>query len=617
MSKLLDKKLLLVFPPVWLPESPFLSTPALSSYLNARNIDVCQYDLNLEFWNHFYHREVINNIYTRIQEKWLRLNNKSFLNKSEDKLATILAGVVSLPEDEFVHEILSGVISKSYYRELIMGVSQYHVDINLADICADLEFEVQNYHDFLFSDISLSLYSQSSRDLAKAIDKSFDNPFREYFTNIIVSKLSNSIPMIVGISIVAVNQVVPAFTFADIIKTYSPNTHIVIGGSWCTQVHSNLSKRLLDFPCIDSMIIYEGEEPLYQLCKAIFYNDRLLRIPNLFYKEGDKVCFNPERYATKMNDLSTPDYNGLPLGSYDIPDSLPIQASRGCYWGKCTFCSYPSLEPRFKLRSVDKIIKDIQSLQKSHAVKTFSFTDALISPSFAKALSERIISLNIEIEWVIFARFEQAFTQDIINLMVRSGCRHISWGLESGSERILLLIDKSIELQGATNILTTAAKAGIHNRVLVMYGHPTETFEEAKKTIDFIRDNIPNIGSISYNYYNPEFNTPIEYIAKQHGISLVQSEKNDLSLGYKWPSSLSLKEKQYLNDQYEQLSIVINARSDQTMRLPNYFQNKDGLKDFDTIVKVKNNGCSKLVLSQLVQTEKRNKLRQRYIIESY
>lgn len=617
MNRPLADEVLLVFPPVWLPESPFLSTPALTSYLKTRGINVHQHDLNSQFWKHFYEPDIVCAVYSGIQEKWARLKDKPVLSIAEDRLAATLAGVVSLPEGEFASEVSEEVITRSYYRDLIMGVSQYHIEPNISDIFADLDFEVQNYHDFLFSDISYSLYAHSSDDLLKTISEGFDNPYKHYFTQIVRSNLNNSIPKVIGISIVAVNQVIPAFTLATELKKIYPETHVVIGGSWCTQVHKSLSKRLLEFPCVDSMVIYEGEEPLYQLCKAVFNNSSFQGIPNLYYKDRNDVVFNREHFEARMNDLSTPDYDDLPLDSYDIPACVPIQASRGCYWGKCTFCSYPTLEPRFKLRSVDKLVDDIYQLHNKFGIKRYSFTDALISPSFAKGFSDRILSSGLDIEWVIFARFERAFTQHTLKTMARSGCKHISWGLESGSQRILQLIDKNIDLEHARNILRFAASSGIHNRVLVMYGHPTETFAEAQKTLEFVRDNFQNIGSISFNFYHPEFNTPIESLAERYGIQLVKSERNDLSLGYKWPSLLSLDEKQHLCDNYESLSLQINARSDNSVELPQTVGERRELKEYNSIVQMNNNESSWTFLSQLTRDDNGKRVRRRYVVDSY
>jgi anaerobic magnesium-protoporphyrin IX monomethyl ester cyclase len=551
-------KILLVFPPVWMPEAPFLSTAILSAYLRERSLDVIQRDLNLEFWLHFEESATIHEVYRQSQERWQTLSSQKHLERHELALLSKLAPISKLPEERFLFEVQHGIISRDVYRSLVQAVSNFRIDLKQVErLRAHAEREHQNYHDLLYSDISYSLYASSARNLQAILG---DNPFRAYFKRTFVPELESLNPYILGLSIAAINQVVPAFTLAKLVKELRPETYIVIGGSWCTQVHERLAPNLQLFPFIDSMSIYEGEEPLYMLCRALEQGKMPVDIPNMYLQQAGSIRAPRQHFAADMNRLPTPDFEGLPLSDYNFPRTLTLQSSRGCYWGKCTFCSYPFLEPAYKARKSEKIIEDIRRLQSLYGIEDIGFTDALLSPSFCRRFSETLLRTNTKVRWAMFARFEKQFTAELLEQMARSGCSFISWGLESGNEEILRLIEKSISLQHAESILSAAALLGIHSRVLVMYGHPTESVSQALETVEFLQRNLPNIHSMSYNYYHPEMGTPIEGLAARLGIHLKQGDDQDLAFGYQWGSSLDEQERLQIKNLFEEISQKLATR---------------------------------------------------------
>ncbi len=163
---------------------------------------------------------------------------------------------------------------------------------------------------------------------------------------------------------------------------------------------------------------------------------------------------------------------------------------------------------------------------------------------------------NIKIEWVILALRTAQFTKRLLSKMSKSGCT-TCWGLESGNQRILDVIQKSICLETAKKILSDSSSLKIHNRVLVMFGLPSESFMEAKDTIKFVENNICNIHSISYEFLSQK-NTPIETYSRKHNIGLKQSSEQELDYGYVWNSKLSSDEINFLFNTYEELDNAID-----------------------------------------------------------
>ena len=610
-------KILLIFPPVWLPASPFLSTPILTAYLKQRGLNVFQRDLNVEFWNHFYSEAKLEELFEDIHNTWEWLVNNKDLSYHDEKILTMLGGIIKLSKTRFIYEITNNVIDKSFFRQLIQNVSKFKSNLESSSShSSDIEKESQ-YHDLLFSDISMSFLAESSNDILYFLNKNISDPYSEYYEECIIESILALNPRVIGISITAINQVIPSFIFAKILKTKSPQSHITIGGAWCTQTNQKLIKVIDKFSFLDSMIIYEGEESFYLLCKKVIEKKPLTNIPNIILNQSSKHSLLSTIYTTRMNDLPTPDYSDLLKNNYDSLKCFSLQSSRGCYWGKCTFCSYPILESAYKTRSVEKIVEDILQLVTQYGAKEIAFTDALLSPNYCRQLSLELIKRKIKIDWLIFARFEKQFTSDLLNLMAKAGCVHVSWGLESANQRILELIDKNISLDKADEILSIAAENNIHNRVLVMYGHPTETYSEANETIEFIRSNKSTIHSIAYGYYNPEERTPIEEIALKLGITLKRKSNKDLSFSYEWDSSLTMIEKEFIETAYSELSLIISQNQNKNHStldnfiLKDYVNNEIEFCDFSVEIPSMYD-TKKTVISKLISDKRKYFIKTQY-----
>lgn len=572
---------ILFFPPVWLPDVPFLSTPALTAFLKQNDINVEQIDLNIHFWDYLNSISFIANLYSIICQKEKELSKKQNFSNNEIEILKKASIISKLSKEQFIQEVSNDIISKDVYLELVGLFSIFSSGDSLTKYNKQPDgFKNQDYHDLLYNKISFSQHSYSINEL-KSITCSSKNPYYYFYSEFVTEKLKAKEPAAIGISITANNQVIPAFTLAYFIRKHYEKCKIVIGGSWCTLVGDDLGKNIQLFPYIDYVIVNEGELPLLNLLNILFGSTDVTNIEGVYYKCNGTVRYKKSTVNTRLNNLPTPDFTGLPLERYYENGTLPIQSSRGCYWGKCIFCSYPVLEREFKQRDVSLVIRDIKILQKQHGTKVFSFIDSLISPSFAEKLSERLIAENIIIEWVILARLEKQFSKDLLAKMNKSGCTTICWGLESGNQKILNIIRKNIDLKIAEQILKDSNENNIHNRVLVMYGLPSETINEASDTITFIKNNIEHINSLSYNYYHPEKNTPIEEYSKLHDIILTNKLTQEFNFGYEWQSDMSDNELETIYKEYSQLENYIQSKdevSSNTKRFIDLYLDNNTLK---------------------------------------
>jgi len=559
--------ILLIFPPVWITDAPFLSTPTLLAFLKKNNIDAEQIDLNVEFWKYLYSYPFVQDIYENLKNKFNTIEKQTLKTDQDITLLKKIAIFAQMSSEQFIHEIQKKIITQNIYLELLGIFSDFHID--------ETDTDVSRYHDILFNKISLSNYA-TSVEKVKEIVCSDHNPYIVFFNSLIDDILSKT-KDIIGISITAINQVIPAFTLAHLLKEKNPDCKIVIGGSWCSLLGKELGNKLNDFSFIDYLIVNEGEMPLLNLLNA-FRDKKDYNIKGVYCKRNEQIFYTPNDESIPLSQVPEADFTGLDLNFYSERDTLPIQSSRGCYWGKCLFCSYPVLEPKYKIKNAELLIEEVKHLQKKYGTKIFNFTDSLISPSYAEKLSDLILKNNIEIEWMIFARFEPKFTKELLSKMKKSGCSTIFWGLESANLRILEVIKKNIDLKDVEIILRNATKQKIHNRVLVMYRLPTEGYNEAYETIMFLKKNIKYIQSFSNSLYTPEKNTPVESFFEKNKINLSEKLENDLTFSYLWGGNMEKDALAKISDEYNKLDNYLHTSSNGTFF---FHDKKTGLLQYD------------------------------------
>lgn len=171
-----------------------------------------------------------------------------------------------------------------------------------------------------------------------------------------------------------------------------------------------------------------------------------------------------------------------------------ILGSRGCPFS-CPFCAGAKEMLIFGIRqrSIENIVQEIKIL-KEQGVTAIRFIDDLFlsSPARMKHFFKKMIetNLNEHIVWDATGRINilSKIDKEILELMARSGAREISIGVESGSQRMLDLMNKGIKPEMVRNVITNLSSVGIRTKTYFMLGIPSETEEEAKESVLFMHE---------------------------------------------------------------------------------------------------------------------------------
>ena len=217
----------------------------------------------------------------------------------------------------------------------------------------------------------------------------------------------------------------------------------------------------------------------------------LKNIPGITFKENGLIVHNRDRELLSLNDLTVPSFHLIDVRnySYEILGNrlLLFEGSRGCPY-PCIYCQKSMYGQPYRMKSPEKLLSEVAFGVKNFRARSAYFIDLefTLKRDFVIEFCNRLMKKNISLRWTCQTRADTV-DMEMLKLMKKAGCQLIHYGVETGSERIMEIIDKKITLsQIAAGILMTK-KAGIEQACFFIFGFPTETEEDRLKTIAFAK----------------------------------------------------------------------------------------------------------------------------------
>ncbi|MDD5476672.1 MAG: radical SAM protein [Candidatus Omnitrophica bacterium] len=215
--------------------------------------------------------------------------------------------------------------------------------------------------------------------------------------------------------------------------------------------------------------------------------------PGIYYRENGQIK-NTGKFTLNHNLDKVPfidrvltcwqDY-AYKNGNYKRIPGTYIMSSRDCWWGKCTFCSWPTLYPSFRSRSVENVLNEIGELIERYNVREI-MDDSGCFPAgeWLRNFCQGMISrgYNKKIYFGCNMRFG-ALSDEDYSLMKQANFRLLLFGLESANQTTLDRINKNLKVERIVEGCEAATKAGLYPHITVMFGYPWESYEDALKTL--------------------------------------------------------------------------------------------------------------------------------------
>jgi radical SAM superfamily enzyme YgiQ (UPF0313 family) len=181
--------------------------------------------------------------------------------------------------------------------------------------------------------------------------------------------------------------------------------------------------------------------------------------------------------------------DAYPPAIYDYPRGpvATIAASRGCPF-HCKFCDTSTFGARMRAYSPARVVEMIQYLHDRWGVRHIMFVDDLFLASRLRVTEfcERLLASGLRVSWTCTARVDTV-KPGILALMKRAGCWEISFGLETGSNELLVAMDKAARVERSEEAVRWTHQAGLRTKGLFMLGYPGETSDTIRATREFVR----------------------------------------------------------------------------------------------------------------------------------
>jgi len=296
---------------------------------------------------------------------------------------------------------------------------------------------------------------------------------------LIYDTLAEKKPDIIGFSILHANRW-GGIEIARTAKQLNPNVKIVFGGIGTTFLWNHFLRH---FEEIDFAVIGEGEYTFLNLVERLEKQDyeRLEDVGGIaFRKNGTAIRTKDAETIHDLDELPNP-------ARYFMYQH--VVATRGCP-GKCTFCG----SPRFwgtgvRFHSTEYFVEQLELLYRK-GVTFFYFSDDTFTIRKDRVIEicKKIIKKDMQITWVAISRVN-FISEEILYWMRRAGCTQISYGVESGSEKIRnVILKKNIRTDQIRKAFDLTTRYGILARAYFIYGSPGETQDTIEETLSLIRE---------------------------------------------------------------------------------------------------------------------------------
>ncbi len=290
------------------------------------------------------------------------------------------------------------------------------------------------------------------------------------------------------------------------LKKYHPGKKVMVGGSVSTSIPVILmEKTLTDIACIG-----EGEETIKDILSAIDNGLDLSGVDGIWFKDKTGVIHTTSArpQIKSLDSLPFPTYDLFPMDIYlknpvGAPNvnkwndgssadseilSVNLSATRGCPYA-CIYCYHYFMGSQYRTRSPRNVLEEMKMLYRRYGVKYFHFGDDefVINKEFVYEFCKEVRECGLDFTWGCSGRVN-LMTEDLIATMKNSGCVLIGYGIESGSQEMLDIMNKKVTVEQARQAVKLTQKYLGWADCSFMIGTPGETRETIQETVEFCKE---------------------------------------------------------------------------------------------------------------------------------
>lgn len=343
----------------------------------------------------------------------------------------------------------------------------------------------------------------------------------------IEARIRGAAPDAVGVSCLYSSQFPQTLAVTEAAKRVDPDIVTVIGGTH----PSFLPEECLRHPSIDFIVRGEGETVLPRLFAALNAGTDYSAFPGIAFRDAGGMRINSfSEPAADVDKLPFPERAAFPLEKYfriNLPMGLVYRrapvinmiTSRGCIYN-CAFCSSCRFwGNRFRPRSVESVLAEMEYLKRTLGVREIKFFDDNLTcdPRRAKAIFRGMIERGFDFTWNTPNGIDlRTLDEEMIVLMKQSGCYELTLAIESGDESVRkTIINKPLDSETIIRATRLIQRHGIDTYGFFIIGFPGETRRQIGQTFRFIET--LRLDRISLFIANPLPGTRLSEICRELG----------------------------------------------------------------------------------------------------
>jgi radical SAM superfamily enzyme YgiQ (UPF0313 family) len=317
--------------------------------------------------------------------------------------------------------------------------------------------------------------------------------------------LANSQPGIIGIYTNLMTKL-NVLKIIRHIKTNFPGTSIVLGGP---EVRASAAS-FLEYGA-DIIVIGEGEATMLEIVEHIKNNkgkEELRTIAGIAFMQDGGVMQTTERQKIPdINTLPFPNRNKVDLGLYldawkkfHGRNAISVSTMRGCPYS-CKWCSRAVYGMSYRRRSAELVAEELQNIYATYSPDSIWFVDDVftISHKWLNEFNAALKKRNLLVAYECITRADR-LNEDVIRVLKESGCFRVWIGAESGSQKVIDLMDRRVKVEQVRDMIRLASGYGIETGTFIMLGYPGETEADIKETIHHLKSSNPDHFTITIAY---------------------------------------------------------------------------------------------------------------------
>ena len=354
-------------------------------------------------------------------------------------------------------------------------------------------------------------------------------------------------------------QTVASLAMATRIKRASPDTIVVFGGA--NMEGSMGGEHLRAFPVIDYVVVGEGDLVFPQMLTALV-EGRPVALEGVLGRKPGEAARGQAAPVRDLDALPTPDYHDFYRRAQEVGlrpvERLPIEGSRGCWWGQkhhCTFCGLNGDGMMYRHKSSNRLLTEITELSDAHDVRAFDAVDNILFPQHLSGVFDVIADARIDYEF-FFEVKSSVGRRDQLRRLRQGGVLSVQPGIESLSTHVLTLMDKGSTMLENVRLLKWARYYGIQVIWNLLWGFPGETIKDYQDQVNVMRL-IPHLQPPSGGIKRIWLERFSPYFMNQDRYPL-RNVRPLKSYGYVYPESVNNDELAYFFD-YEMSDTVTAA----------------------------------------------------------